>query len=48
MAHYSVARGRRKEVEKFTPKQGFCVLAVLMAFAIFILLLMVFGVLHVD
>jgi hypothetical protein len=50
MSHYSVARGRgrKKEVERFTPKQGLCVLALLMLSMRVILLLMVFGVLHVE
>lgn len=42
MHHYSGARGRKKEVEKFTPKHGLRMLALLMLFA------MVLGVLRVD
>jgi hypothetical protein len=48
MSRYSVARGRKKEVEKFTFMQGLRILTQLLLFGIFILLLMIFGVLHVD
>jgi hypothetical protein len=48
MSHYSVARGRKKEVEKFTPRHGLWVLALLMLLGVIILLLMIFGVLRVD
>ena len=48
MAHYSVARGRKKQVEKFTSKQGLWILALLMLFGVALLLLMVLGVLHID
>jgi hypothetical protein len=48
MPRYSVGRGRKKEVEKFTSKQGLYMLVLLLTLGILVLLLMVFGVLHVD
>jgi hypothetical protein len=48
MSHYSLGRGRKKEVEKFTSKQGLYLLSLLMLCCIFFLLLIILGVLHVH
>jgi hypothetical protein len=48
MPHYSVARGKKKRVENFKPKHGLYIVAMVMLFGMFLLLLTVFGVLHID
>jgi len=48
MSRYSIARGRKKEVRKFTPRHGLWVLALLMLLEVIMLLLMIFGVLRID
>jgi hypothetical protein len=48
MQHYSIARGRKKEVEKFTPKQGFLIMGWLMLLGILLLLFYGLGFLHLD
>jgi hypothetical protein len=48
MQHYSIARGRKKEVAKFTPKQGLLIMGWLMLLGTFLLLLYGFGFLHFD
>ena len=48
MQQFSVGKGRKKVVQQFTPKHGAWMLGLVMLLGIVILLLMVFGILHVD
>jgi hypothetical protein len=48
MQEFRTAKGRKKEVEKFTARHGLWTLALPLLFCIVMLLLMVVGVLHLD
>jgi hypothetical protein len=48
MQTFSPGRGRKKAVNRFTAKHGACMLAMLTAIAAIILLLYIFGFLHLD
>jgi hypothetical protein len=48
MQHHSIARGRKKEVEKFKTKQGLSIIGWLMLLGMLLLLLYSLGFLHFD
>lgn len=48
MQQYSIGKGRKKEVAKFTMKHGLWIFSTLMLFGLLLVLLMVLGFLHID
>jgi len=48
MANYSLTKGRKKEVRRFTIHRGLSVLAIVVAITVAILLLYILGYLPID
>ncbi len=48
MQYFSIAKGRKKKVAKFTARQGLWIIGAMMLLGMVLIVLLVYGLLNVD